>query len=140
MCTPVLYCYNNTRIIHYYKCKSHLQTYDELYVRLRKISTASLHSYGPGIARIERILQDVLQDFIEDINAKEGEVIDVDKLVTSFVCCVMVSMVSVYCSTARLINCYLLRTYKFRLRSLTQQISIQRETRRSRGITPNSQS
>ena len=117
-----------------------MQTYDELYVRLRKISTASLHSYGPGIARIERILQDVLQDLIEDINAKEGEVIDVDKLVISFVCCVMVSMVSVYCSTARLINCYLLHTYKFRLRSLKQQINVQKAIQRSRGITQNSPS
>lgn len=47
-----------------------------------------------GVAKLERVVQDTLQDVMEVINNKDGEPFDTYQLTYGYVCCVMTSIVS----------------------------------------------
>ena len=63
---------------------------------LRKVGSKALRTYGQGVARMEKVLLDVLQDLIEDINKTAGQPVVINDVCLSYVSCIMYCLVSVY--------------------------------------------
>ena len=60
---------------------------------LRRIFIKAMKGYGPGVAHLEKILQETTIDIVDAIQQKDGEPVDTYNLSTGYVCCVTTSMV-----------------------------------------------
>ena len=68
-----------------------------MHTLLRKVGSKALRTYGQGVAKMEKVLLDVLQDLIEDINTSAGQPLVVSDMCLSFVSCAMHTLVSGPC-------------------------------------------
>lgn len=53
----------------------------------------SVKAYGPGVAHLEKIIQESIQDIVDTIQAKDGEPIETHMLSAGYICCVLTSIV-----------------------------------------------
>ncbi|XP_067941878.1 cytochrome P450 1A1-like [Watersipora subatra] len=67
-------------------------TFDEDHVMLKRIFTKAIKAYGPGIAHLENVMQETIQDMVDSIDQKGDQAIDTNELVVGYVCCVLASM------------------------------------------------
>lgn len=82
-----------------------MQSYDgTVYPVLRRVATSGLRGYGPGIAQLEKIIQEVLQDMVEDLAVKAGQPISSHKICNSYVSSVIVYVVSCGLFQIRLVD------------------------------------
>ena len=65
-----------------------------MHTLLRKVGSKALKTYGQGVAKMEKIMLDVLQDLIEDMNSSAGQPLVVNDMCLSFVSCAMHTLVS----------------------------------------------
>lgn len=58
------------------------------------MATSGLRAYGTGMADLEKVIQEVLQDMVEELNTKSGQPINSGQLCNGFVGKVIVYLVS----------------------------------------------
>ena len=64
-------------------------------MRLRRVATKALKSYGPGIPHLESVMQETMAEVIDLLQEKEGQPVDMHQLGNGYICCVIASIVSV---------------------------------------------
>ena len=65
-------------------------------MRLRRVATKALKSYGPGIPHLESVMQETMAEVIDLLQEKEGQPVDMHQLGNGYICCVIASIVSMY--------------------------------------------
>ena len=70
-----------------------LQNFNAKQALLRRTFTKALKAYGPGVASLEGIVQETIVDMVDSIQKQDGELTDVHKLCSGYVCCIVATMV-----------------------------------------------
>ena len=61
---------------------------------LRRTFAKAMKAYGPGIAHLERKIQETLLDVVDALQQKEGQPVNTFELSNGFFCCVLASVVN----------------------------------------------
>jgi len=59
------------------------------------MSIKALKAYGEGVVHLEKIMQDVTANLMQDITKQDGEPLDTDQLAYGYFCCVIASIVRI---------------------------------------------
>jgi len=62
------------------------------YSLLRRVGTKALKTYGTGVAKMERVMHEVLQDMVEDLSSCTDQPVDTQKLSLNFVSCIILTL------------------------------------------------
>jgi len=60
------------------------------------MSIKAFKAYGEGVAHLEKIIQDVTANLVQDITKQDGEPLDTDQLAYGYFCCVIASIVRIF--------------------------------------------